>query len=205
VCSSDLSNQGTGIGGNQALRFAQHQLPHGSPALASRHRIHSGLHQRIEIVQCTDQTQIGGRTGAAMVGILSGRFAQLVGLHHHVADIVCDLVSLAQGVAEFAPRCRIDTCSQSASASSSDKQGTGFGALVLAELHTRFAFPSLAGNDAVGSAHTVADDAEQLHGPHRVHAPAVGQRLLSHDDQSIAGEQRQRFAKLFVNGDLAAA
>ena len=185
----------------------QHQGLHGPAGRAFGHRVDRSRHERLEVVHGAAQAQVGRRAGAVVGGILAGRLAQLVGLHQHVADVVGHLVGLAQAFAQGAPAGGVGTGSQGAGAGGGHEQRAGLGPLVGRQFHLGFAFPGLAGHDAVRGTGAAAHQLQQAGQAVDVFGRlpcAMGQGLVCQHDEGIAGEQGQRFAIQTVHRGLAA-
>ena len=140
-----------------------------------------------------------------MVGVLPLGLADGQGLAHHVADVVGDLISLAQAVTQAAPRLGVDPGGNRAGAGGGHKQGASLGALVLAQGHLGLAFPGLPGDDALGRAGALAYDLHQRCQPLGPAGAGPGQGLEGQNDERVAGQQGQRLTELLVDGRQAAA
>jgi len=88
--------------------------------------------------------------------IAADGFAQFVFLGNHVTNVIGNLIGLADALPEGMPRPRLVSGGTSAGGRRRREQRTGLGALIVGKIDLWFAFPGLAGNDAVGRANRPA-------------------------------------------------
>ena len=147
------------------------------------------------------------RSGVRAVapGVLADRLSEFARVAEHVAQIVGDLIGLAQRVAEPPPWFGIGRCRCRARERRSDEQGAGLSALIVGERDGGFAFPGLPCDDAAGRPNRRRDDRNEPRPAARLGRDLARQHLERHHNQRVSGQHRDRRAELRVNGRLAAS
>ena len=135
--------------------------------------------------------------------IAADRLADLVFVGGRIANIVGDLIGLAEFFADHPPRLGVGAGGRRAGHRRRGEQRAGLGAVIVREIDLRFAFPGLARDDAGRHADRLGDGQRQRRQPLR-RALDARQRLERQHDQRIAGQHRERFAEGLVHRRPAA-
>ena len=118
-------------------------------------------------IQRAIEPEFDHRAGAPQREIASDRLADFIFVGGGVANIVGDLIGLAELLADHPPRLGVGAGGRRARDRRGGEQRAGLGAVVVREINLRFAFPGLAGDDARGHADRLRDRQRQRGEPLR--------------------------------------
>lgn len=146
----------------------------------------------------TVETQLEGGTRAAQHGILAHRFAQGSRTPDQIEDVVGDLVRLAEQAAQRSPSRRVAATRERAGTDRRFEQRAGLGPMVEPNVRMGLRLPRLTCDDSSNGTDAGRDDRD-----HRAELLCVldgaTQDFVGGDDESVAGQHRELFAKLGVD------
>mmetsp|Transcript_37839 Transcript_37839/g.52806 ORF Transcript_37839/g.52806 Transcript_37839/m.52806 type:complete len:244 (+) Transcript_37839:256-987(+) len=135
--------------------------------------------------------------------VLMDRLADLLRVGRHVADVVGALISLAQPLAQQAPRDRVVAGGHRAGGGGTREQRAGLGLLVGGEIDLLLALPGLARADAERHPGRPAEREHERNQPLARSVSNPRQGLEGQHDHRVTGQDRQRLAERAVKRGLA--
>ncbi len=175
-------------------RLGQDLLPQRRDAGTVRDHLHRLMGEVGEAAQRPVHAEERRRVGPPEGDVAADRLADLLLPAGDVAQVVGDLVGLAEIFAEEPPAHRLGPGRRRARHGRGGKERAGLGLLVDREPDLRLGFPGLPRHDAGGRAHRPGHQPDQGREARRPARRTPGQGLEGQHDQGVAGEERHRLA-----------